>query len=135
MVSNTRAKIHSAIQGGGLGNRVMKVVEAMATAAPFQSAALALDTSEASYQRRLKSSHLYGTDEPPVGSPPIMTNQEWYQRQGYLIMTLPPAGGEAEATCARLENRESLGYYVWMDTVAGELKHIPAIFLYKMMKK
>lgn len=120
-----------AIQSGGLGRKAMEQAEAMAAAAPFHSAALALDTTHQAWQRRMTSQSLYGTDEPPADAPSIRTNQAWYTRQDYAEMTLPGTEGE----CARAEGRESLGYYAWTNPETGEFFKIPTVYMYKMMRK
>ncbi len=107
----------------------MEQVEAMAAAAPFRSAALALDTTHPSWQRRTASQTLYGTDEPPADAPSIRTNQAWYTRQGYRDMALPAA----EGACARAEGRDSLGYYAWTNPDTGEFVKIPTVYMYKMI--
>ncbi|KAJ4151154.1 hypothetical protein LMH87_011869 [Akanthomyces muscarius] len=123
--------ISKAIQSGGLGRKAMEQAEAMAAAAPFHSAALALDTTHQAWQRRMTSQSLYGTDEPPADAPSIRTNQAWYTRQDYADMALPDTEGE----CARAEGRESLGYYAWTNPETGEFFKIPTVYMYKMMRK
>lgn len=127
---NTKVFHFRVIQKGGLGYKAMKRVEAMAAAAPFHSEALALDTPERSVHVRVTSRMLYGTDEPPAGSPPIRANHDWYLGQGYSMMDLP----EREAEVARGENRSSLGIYPYPDPVTGEELHIPCVFLYKKIE-
>lgn len=127
----TLTGIYRAIQSGGLGRKAMEQAEAMAAAAPFHSAALALDTTHPTWQRRMVSQSLYGTDEPPADAPSIRTNQEWYTRQYYLDMALP----DTEAECARQEGRESLGYYAWTNPETDEFVKIPTVYMYKMMRK
>ena len=118
-----------AIQSGGLGRKAMEQAEAMAAAAPFRSAALALDTTHPAWQRRMTSQSLYGTDEPPADAPSIRTNQAWYTRQDYKDMALP----DTEEECARPEGRESLGYYAWTNPETGEFVRVPTVYMYKMM--
>lgn len=110
----------------------MNAAEAMATKPPFSSAAIALDTTAAPVHRALQSAHLYGTEEPPAGSPPIMTNQEWYERQGYALMALPE--GEKAEACAKAENRPSLSYYGWFHPERKVRMDITTVFLSKRIE-
>ncbi|KAJ6780385.1 hypothetical protein PWT90_03529 [Aphanocladium album] len=123
--------ISKAIQAGGLGRKAMGQVETMAAAPPFSSAALALDTTDPAWQLRMVSRDLYGTDEPPAGAPAIRTNQAWYLRQDYVDMALPAA--DEEEKCARLEGRDSLGYYGWTNPETDEFIKIPTVYMYKML--
>lgn len=129
MEANTVGNGNRAIQAGGLGRKAMAQAEAMAAAAPFRSAALALDTTTQAFQRRMISKQLYGTDEPSADAPAIRTNQEWYRRQAYADMELPAT----EAACAKLEGRESLAYYAWTDPETGKFHKIPTAYMYKMI--
>lgn len=91
----------------------MARLECLATLAPLNATAIALDTIAKESQLEESSLQaLYdyrGLQRPAV----IRTNEEWYLRQGYEIFA------------------RSTAEYTWTSPVTGETHPIPAVYMMK----
>ncbi len=123
--------ISVALQSTGLGRAAMAAIESKATEAPHNCTALALDTAAGSWQRSEASLASFydarGLERPEV----VRTNEDWYLRQGYALMDLPPPLDDGKVRAQEKGVNRELGFYAWVQPETGEEIRLPAIYMRK----
>lgn len=99
------------LQGAGIGRAVMQAAEARAAGGVLGGRVMVLDTLTTEQQMRpafVETAYLRR------GIPaPAVSNQDWYERQGYVLF-----------------NRQEAGY-MWANAVTGETEPIDLVFFRK----
>lgn len=122
--------ISAALQSSGLGRAAMAAIESEAAGAPHNCTVIALDTTSDAWQRSERSLATFYDDRGLPRPKVVRTNEEWYRRQGYALMDLPPV--QEGKTWAREKGvNGELGFYIWVGPETGEEIRVPAVYMWK----
>jgi hypothetical protein len=61
----------------------------------------------------------------------VRTNEDWYLRQGYVLMDLPPPLDDGKVREPEKGINATLGSYAWVNPETGEEICIPAVYMKK----
>jgi hypothetical protein len=109
----------------------MACIENMATLPPHNCTTLALDTVAGEYQRSERSLASFYDERGLPRPKEVRTNEDWYLRQGYVLMDLPPPLDDGKVREPEKGINATLGSYAWVNPETGEEICIPAVYMKK----